>query len=147
LIPGEEIGVTIATGVEEKCATEAGDGCNFYKIIDNSVARSMRSILILCDPGFAAAAAKFVVMWGVGRILDGRKDALVTLCKKVDRNMYSADDVWQEVPGRCMLTISSRFKTRVVPYRHKVGTYKLACTPDELRPDPAWESYFVLVGM
>jgi hypothetical protein len=105
-----------------------------------------RSILILYDPGFAAAAAAEVVVMLV-RILDGRKDAPITLCEKIDWNLYSADDVWEEVPGRCMLTISGRIKTRVVPYRYEAGTSKFACAPDELRHDPAWESYFIMVDM
>lgn len=37
LIAGEEVGMTITTGVEETCTTEPGSGCNLYKIIDGLV--------------------------------------------------------------------------------------------------------------
>jgi hypothetical protein len=59
--------------------------------------------------------------------------------------MSSANYVWKEVPVKSMLAISGRIKTRVVPYRYEAGSSKFACAPDELRPDPTWKSYFVLI--
>jgi hypothetical protein len=135
LIAGEEVGRANIIGVEETCAAEAGSGWDSYKIIDNLNAWSMHGIILdLVKPGFAAAATKCVMV--VMGIVDGRKEASITLGEEMDFNLYSANDVWKEVLVRGMFTISGRIKTRVVPYCYEAGTSKFACTPDELRPNP-----------
>ena len=93
--------------------------------------------------GFAPAPTELVKM-GM-RILNGRKEVVITLCGKVDWNWCSGNDMCKEVPARSMSTIIRRLKTRVIPYRYEAGTLKFASVPDELRLDPTGKSYFGLI--